>query len=125
MRTPLNAIIGCCSLAERSCMAGDYGKLEEYIRKIRFSGRQLLDLINDILEMSRMEAGKSTLNQKELDLKKLMSEIAGIFRTVYRKAERRWKSVWTSAIPWSWEMRKNHADCQQSDVQCGQIQQSR
>ncbi len=80
MRTPLNAIIGCCSLAERSCMAGDYGKLEEYIRKIRFSGRQLLDLINDILEMSRMEAGKSTLNQKELDLKKLMSEIAGIFQ---------------------------------------------
>ena len=80
MRTPLNAIIGCCSLAEKSHEANDKGKVWEYIKKIEFSGNQLLGLINDILELSRMEAGKNNLDQRELDLGQLLTNIADIFR---------------------------------------------
>ena len=80
MRTPLNAIIGCCNLAEKSYKANDQNRVWEYIKKIEFSGNQLLDLINDILELSRMEAGKNSLDQKELDLKQLLTSIADIFR---------------------------------------------
>lgn len=80
MRTPLNAIIGCCSLAEKSHAANDKGKVWEYIKKIEFSGNQLLGLINDILELSRMEAGKNNLDQRELDLGQLLTNIADIFR---------------------------------------------
>lgn len=80
MRTPLNAVIGCCTLAEKSCTAGDRDKTLEYLKKIEFAGKQLLELINDILELSRMEAGKSCLDQKELDLEVLLRNIAGIFQ---------------------------------------------
>ena len=80
MRTPLNAIIGCCGLAERSHEEGDKSKVWEYIKKIEFSGKQLLDLINDILELSRIEAGKQYLDQKTLDLNELLTNIADIFR---------------------------------------------
>ena len=80
MRTPLNAIIGCCNLAEKSHKEGDKSKVWEYIKKIEFSGKQLLDLINDILELSRMEAGKQNLDQKALDLHHLLANIADIFR---------------------------------------------
>ena len=80
MRTPLNAIIGCCSLAEKSHAAGDDSKVWDYIKKIQFSGSQLLDLINDILELSRMEAGKHNLDQRELNLKELLLNTADIFQ---------------------------------------------
>ena len=80
MRTPLNVIIGCCDLAEKSCEAGDSAKDREYLKKIKFAAKQLLELINDILEMSRMEAGKHNLDQRELDLEALLHTVADIFQ---------------------------------------------
>ncbi len=82
MRTPLNAVIGCCDLALKSYKAGDYGKVHEYLEKIEFAGKQLLDLINDILELSRMEAGKNYLQEKPFDLRQLLTNITDIFRDV-------------------------------------------
>ena len=80
MRTPLNAILGYCDLAEKLRDGGQEGKLWEYVEKIRFAGGQLLSLINDILELSRMEAGKQRLERRELDLEKLLGDLAGLFR---------------------------------------------
>ena len=80
MRTPLNAIIGCCNLAQKSRETGNGERVWEYVRKIQFSADQLLSLINDILELSRMEAGKNNLDQKELDLGKLLVNLADIFQ---------------------------------------------
>ena len=57
MRTPLNAIIGFSKLALESGDMSDKNK--EYIKKISFSGQNMLSLINDILELSRLEAGHS------------------------------------------------------------------
>ncbi|HIV30273.1 MAG TPA: response regulator, partial [Candidatus Pullichristensenella excrementipullorum] len=78
MRTPLNAIIGLSDLAEGH--VEDPEKVREYLKKINFSSRQLLGLINDILDMSRMEQGKLVLNSKEFDLKKCMEECVETFR---------------------------------------------
>lgn len=80
MRTPLNAIIGCCQLAQQCRDSDDAEKVWDYIKKIQFSGNQLLGLINDILELSRIEAGKHDLEERELDLKKLLTDTAEIFR---------------------------------------------
>ena len=79
MRTPLNAVIGCCELAEKSQQNGDTARVSQYLQKIEFAGKQLLELINDILELSRAEAVKDSLDQKELNLEKLLTRVADIF----------------------------------------------
>lgn len=80
MRTPLNAIIGFCSLAEKHQKQGDYTRVGEFIKKINTAGNQLLVLINDILELSRIEARKTTLNQEKFDLEQMVEETAEMFR---------------------------------------------
>lgn len=78
MRTPLNAIIGFSKLAQQD--QDDKEKIQDYMKKIEFSGSQLLILINDILEMSKMEAGKSVLDIKQFDLREYIEDTAGIFK---------------------------------------------
>ena len=77
MRTPLNAIIGLSELAAEN--AGDPGRVREYLGKISHSSRQLLGLINDILELSRLEHGKLDLNREPFDLTECLSECVGVF----------------------------------------------
>ncbi|OIN87181.1 MAG: hypothetical protein AUJ12_02860 [Alphaproteobacteria bacterium CG1_02_46_17] len=73
LRTPLNAIIGFSEMIERQ-MLGPIGteKYLDYIGGIRESGEHLLDLISDILDMSKIEAGKYTLDIEEFNLYKVM-----------------------------------------------------
>lgn len=78
MRTPLNAIISLSELARGN--AGDPEKLTGYLEKIRYSSRQLLELVNDILDMSRMEQGKVALNAQEFNLRQSMKEGTDAFR---------------------------------------------
>jgi signal transduction histidine kinase/HAMP domain-containing protein len=68
LRTPLNAVIGFSEvLSER--MFGDLNdKQEEYLKDILESGRHLLSLINDILDLSKIEAGRMELERSEFDL---------------------------------------------------------
>lgn len=78
MRTPLNAIVGLSELAGRQ--AGDPDKVSGYLKKINTASRQLLNLINDILDMSRMEQGKVLLNNKEFYLRECVEECLESFR---------------------------------------------
>lgn len=73
LRTPLNAIIGFSEMIERQLL-GPIGteKYLEYISGIRESGEHLLDLISDILDMSKIEAGKYDLNIEEFTLSKVI-----------------------------------------------------
>ncbi|MEZ5814579.1 MAG: PAS domain-containing protein [Alphaproteobacteria bacterium] len=73
LRTPLNAIIGFSEMVERQLL-GPIGteKYLEYIAGIRESGQHLLDLISDILDMSKIEAGKYELNLEEINIAKLL-----------------------------------------------------
>ena len=86
MRTPLNAIIGLSEMAEQS--AQGVPKVQEYLNKIRVSSRQLLGLINDILDMSRMEQGQVTLNNSKLDLQACVEECAEPFRVQAQTEEK-------------------------------------
>ncbi len=73
LRTPLNAIIGFSEMIGRQ-MLGPIGteKYLEYINGIRESGEHLLDLITDILDMSKIEAGKYTLDVEDFNLFKVL-----------------------------------------------------
>ena len=75
LRTPLNAIIGFSEIME-SGMFGPLGaeKYREYCSDIRGSGQYLLDVINDILDMSKIEAGRIRLDFEDLDLDSLLGD---------------------------------------------------
>lgn len=73
IRTPMNAIIGFTVLLERD--AAQPEKVREYTRKISASSQHLLGLINDILDMSKIESGKTSLNIAPFSLPDLMEEL--------------------------------------------------
>lgn len=88
MRTPLNAILGYCPLVRKSIADGNRDKAADELGKIEFAGRQLLTLINDILEFSRLEAGKVSMDRKEFDLAQLVQSIADLFRVHAQEADK-------------------------------------
>jgi two-component system cell cycle sensor histidine kinase PleC len=75
LRTPLNAIIGFSEIMG-SGMFGVLGsdKYQEYCHDILTSGKYLLEVINDILDMSKIEAGRMKLDKEQLDLSKILAE---------------------------------------------------
>jgi signal transduction histidine kinase len=80
LRTPLNAIIGFSEVL-RDGQAGELGgRQREYADDIHTSGRHLLALINDILDLSKIEAGKMTLDLDEVELAPLLQSCLAIVR---------------------------------------------
>ncbi|MBD3562437.1 response regulator, partial [Planktothrix sp. FACHB-1355] len=77
LRTPLNAILGFAQLLSRDSNLNDQQK--ENIAIIGRSGEHLLNLINDILDISKIEAGHTDLNETEFDLKEMLWEIEEMF----------------------------------------------
>ena len=77
IRTPMNAIIGLDNIALNDAEATP--KIKGYLTKIRDSAHHLLDLINDILDMSRIESGRMTLKNEEFAFSKLIENINTIF----------------------------------------------
>ena len=75
LRTPLNAIIGFSDLM-RSELLGPIGNetYAGYVADIHFSGRHLLDIINDILDVARHESGKMELNEDDLAVEEIVDE---------------------------------------------------
>ena len=73
IRTPMNAIVGFSVLLGKECENPD--KVREYTRKIASSSQHLLSLINDILDMSKIESGKTSLNMTEFSLPELVDEL--------------------------------------------------
>ncbi len=78
IRTPMNAIIGFTSLAASHIDSKD--AVKEYLRKIQTSSEHLLSLINDVLDMSRIESGKVKIDEKPLHLPDLLHDIRTIMR---------------------------------------------
>ncbi len=76
IRTPMNAIIGYASLA--SIHMDDREQVEDYLAKIKVSGDHLLSLINDVLDMSRIESGKVVLDEKPNHLPDVFKNIETI-----------------------------------------------
>lgn len=78
LRTPMNAIVGLCVLLKRDMDKPQ--KVADYSRKINASCQHLLGLINDILDMNKIESGKSTFNMREFSLATLIDNLNTIVR---------------------------------------------
>lgn len=78
IRTPMNAIIGFTTLMNKE--ADNPEKVREYTKKISGAGDYLLSLINDVLDMSKIESGKTTLNISQFRVSALVNEVESIIR---------------------------------------------
>ncbi len=78
IRTPMNAIIGCLTLMKDEADHPDV--VREYIQRIDAASQHLLSLINDVLDMNKIESGSTTLNVAEMNLADVIEEINTIIR---------------------------------------------
>ncbi len=78
IRTPMNAIIGITTLMKNELHEPE--KLAEHLGKLESSGQLLLGIINDILDMSRIESGKTTLNVEKMNLPQQVDQLDSIIR---------------------------------------------
>ena len=86
IRTPMNAIIGITSLIRHD--AGNKAKVIEYADKIDISSQHLLGIINDVLDMSKIEAGKTVFKYSDFSILDLIQELDTIFHTqIYEKQQ--------------------------------------
>lgn len=79
IRTPMNAIIGYTTLAETNLTQP--AKVADYLRKISTASQHLLSLINDVLDMSRIESGRVVLEQKPVHLPTLVQDVQDIIQS--------------------------------------------
>jgi len=75
MRTPMNAIIG---MADIACKAEDAGEIQDCLKKVRDSADHLLGIISDVLDMSKIEAGKMELSETDFLLRDLLDQVAAV-----------------------------------------------
>ncbi|MBU6954809.1 response regulator [Hahella sp. HN01] len=82
LRTPLNAIIGYSEMLQEVVAEDDYEREEilDDIGKVRSAGKHLLSLINDILDISKIEAGKMQISIEAFSMEDLVDEVAGALR---------------------------------------------
>ena len=86
IRTPMNAIIGITSLIRHD--AGNKAKVIEYADKIDISSQHLLGIINDVLDMSKIEAGKTVFKYSDFSILDFIQELDTIFHTqIYEKQQ--------------------------------------
>jgi signal transduction histidine kinase len=103
LRTPLNAVIGFSQLLEREIFGplGD-ARYRDYVRTISESGTHLLNLINDVLDFSKSEAGKLELYEEELDLSE---SVAHVLRIVSGQAHNAQVTLVFEPAPGIWHVR--------------------
>jgi PAS domain S-box-containing protein len=82
LRTPLNAIIGYSEMLEEDANAQDHQDMIPDLQKIHRSGKHLLKLINDILDLSKIEAGKMEVYPETFEVKHMVNEVATTIQPV-------------------------------------------
>jgi signal transduction histidine kinase len=85
LRTPLNAIIGYSEMLEEDAQASGQKEFVSDLQKIRSSGKHLLGLINDVLDLSKVEAGKMKLFLETFDVPNLVEEVVATARPLVEK----------------------------------------
>ena len=101
LRTPLNAIIGFSEImyAEPYGPLGDR-RYKQYVQDIHGSGGHLLSIINDILDLSKIEAGETELNEEEVDLAALTASVVRIMQERATTAGLSFKCESGEGLPW-------------------------
>lgn len=82
IRTPMNAIVGMTAIAMTHI--DDKDQVQNCLRKITLSGKHLLGLINDVLDMSKIESGKMTLTEERISLREVVEGVVGIVQAQIR-----------------------------------------
>src|SRR5262249_40322262 len=77
LRTPLNAIIGLTEMMVKNAARFGTEKAQEPLQRVNRAGTHLLGLINQVLDLSKIEAGKLELNPQTVELKPLISDAIG------------------------------------------------
>jgi len=77
LRTPLNAIIGLTEVMVTNAARFGTDKALDPLRRVNAAGTHLLGLINEVLDLSKIEAGKLDLNPEQIDLTRLIDEVIG------------------------------------------------
>ncbi|MDO4621146.1 MAG: ATP-binding protein [Lachnospiraceae bacterium] len=83
IRTPMNAIIGLSEIAEAH--PDDPEKVEDCLKKIRFAGIHLLELIDNVLDMSRIESGRSVFREEACSIRELIRSVTELFQPSLRR----------------------------------------
>ena len=84
IRTPMNAIMGMTALA--MAHLGDQERVTDCLQKISISSRHLLSLINDILDMSKIESSQITLNRMRISIREMLGQLSAIMSSQARSA---------------------------------------
>jgi signal transduction histidine kinase len=85
LRTPLNAVIGYSEMIEEEAVETGLERFVPDLRKIRAAGRHLLSLINSVLDLSKVEAGKMELHPETFDVAWMVEEVAGTAHPLAQK----------------------------------------
>lgn len=89
IRTPMNAIVGMTAIA--TAHINDKEQVQNCLRKIALSGKHLLGLINDVLDMSKIESGKMTLTSEQISLREVIEGIVSIVQTQVKAKNQNFK----------------------------------
>jgi PAS domain S-box-containing protein len=85
LRTPLNAILGYSEMLQEDAADGGHEEMVPDLQKIQAAGRHLLTLINEVLDLSKIEAGKMELYLETVDVKTVVNEVATTVRPLVEK----------------------------------------
>ncbi len=96
IRTPMNAIIGMTEIACNHIDERD--RVQDCLHKITISGQHLLGLINDVLDMAKIESGKMTLHMESVSLREAMDTISGITRVQIKEKAQRFDIVTSNIL---------------------------
>lgn len=99
LRTPLNAIIGYSELLDEDAVAAGNTSASNDLRKIRSAGRHLLSLINDVLDLSKIEAGKLQLEFTSFDARDLVNETLALVEPLLERGHNRLQINNVSSAP--------------------------
>jgi signal transduction histidine kinase len=89
LRTPLNAIIGLTEMLVSNTARFGTDKATEPLRRVHSAGKHLLELINQVLDLSKIEAGKFKLNPERVNIPRLLDEVAGTARSLAEQNKNR------------------------------------
>ena len=100
IRTPINGICGMVDMAEH--YAGDVEKQSEYRGKIKSASRLLLEMLNDVLDMSKLESGEVVLEEIPLNLSNIFEEVLAVIEQM--AAERNIRIMWEEKEITHWNL---------------------
>ena len=100
LRTPLNAIIGYSEILKEEAQDQGLAAFPLDLEKIEAAGRHLLSVINDILDLSKIEAGKMDIYLEDIDLAALVGEVQSIIRPLVAKNNNQMEIICPSDIGW-------------------------